>query len=101
MEMRLDEAAVREALRGVVDPELWANIVDLGLVRTIAVEDGNVTIDLVLTVPGCPLSGWIVDQVRRAVDALPGVKQVDVRLLDEPWAPSDVDWASWTRESPR
>jgi len=92
METQLDEAAVRDALRGVVDPELWANIVDLGLVRSIGVDAGSVTVDLVLTVPGCPLSGWIVDQVRGAVEALPGVRQVDVRLLDEPWAPEDLAW---------
>ncbi len=97
METGLDEAAVRDAMRRVVDPELGVNIVDLGLVRAIGVEDANVTIDLMLTIPGCPLSGWIVDPVRRAVETLPGARQVDVRLLAEPWTPSDLDWASWVR----
>ena len=92
-----DEAAVRDALRGVVDPELWANIVDLGLVRAIRIEARTVTIDLVLTAPGCPLAGWIVQRVRIAVGEVPGVEQVDVRLLDEPWSPNLVDWESWVR----
>lgn len=97
MEALLDEAMVRDALREIIDPELRANIVDLGFVRSIAVEDGKVGIELVLTVPGCPLSGWIVGQVRRAVEALPGVERVEVRLLDQPWTTDDIDWAAWVR----
>jgi len=97
MDTALDEAAVRDALRQIIDPELWANIVDLGLVRAIRIDDGSVAIDLVLTAPGCPLSGWITQQVRTAVSGLPGVRQVDVNLLDEPWMPAGVDWQSWLR----
>ncbi len=84
-----DDSAVREALRGVVDPELGASIVDLGLVRTIGVQDGHVRIELVLPAPGCPLAGWLAGQVQAAVAALPGIGRVDVNLLDEPWTPAD------------
>lgn len=97
MEAPLDEAAVRDALRTVVDPELGVSIIDLGLVRAVNVEDANVTIELVLTTPACPLSGWIAAQVRRAVVSMPGAQQVAVRVLAEPWAPGDLDWAGWVR----
>ena len=95
--VEVDEAAVRDSLRHVFDPELGVNIVDLGLVRAIRVEGSVVTIDLVVTVPGCPLAGWILDRVRMAAEALPGVDRVHVTLLDEPWGPSEIDWASCLR----
>jgi serine O-acetyltransferase len=93
----LNAAAVRDALRTVIDPELGANIVDLGLVREIRAEGGNVTVDLVLTVPGCPLSGWMIERVRAAVAEVAGVQRVEVNLLDEPWSPAQSDWQSWLR----
>lgn len=93
----LTEEAVRAALRGVIDPELGANVVDLGMVKEVAIADGQVTVKLVLTAPGCPLAGWIVLQAQRAVAALPGVAGVQVNLLDEPWQPPGAaeDWQSW------
>ena len=78
------EERVREALRGVLDPELGMNIVDLGMVRTVKVKGGQVSIDLVLTAPGCPLSGWIVETARHAASNVPGIKQVEMQLLNEP-----------------
>ncbi len=92
----LNEQAVRDALRGVVDPELGMNLVDLGMVKQIAIVDSQVSVQLVLTAPGCPLAGWIVWQVRLAIGALPEVQQVEVTLLDEPWEPGAAfDWESW------
>ena len=93
----LTEQAVREALRGVIDPELGANVVELGMVKQIEIADGQVNVQLVLTAPGCPLAGWIVMQAQRAVGALPGVAGVQVNLLDEPWQPPGAaeDWQSW------
>jgi serine O-acetyltransferase len=92
----LNEQAVREALRTVIDPELGMNLVDLGMVKQIAIVAGQVSVQLVLTAPGCPLAGWIVWQVRQTLSALPGVKQVEVTLLDEPWQPDEAfDWESW------
>ncbi|MCX7708099.1 MAG: metal-sulfur cluster assembly factor [Anaerolineae bacterium] len=93
----LTEAVVREALRAVMDPELGANVVDLGMVRGIEIADGQVTVKLVLTAPGCPLAGLIAWQAQRAVAALPGVKGVQVKFLDEPWQPPSAaqDWQSW------
>ncbi len=93
----LTEEAVREALRGVIDPELGANVVDLGMVKRIGIMDGQVTVQLVLTAPGCPLAGLIAWQAQRAVAALPGVTDVRVEFLDEPWQPpgASQDWQSW------
>ncbi len=90
----LDESTVREALRDVIDPELGASVIDLNMIRKIEISESKVSIDLVLTAPGCPLSGYITEQIRSVVGALPGVTQVDVKLLDEPWEPND-DWKSW------
>ena len=97
----LTEAIVRDALRGVIDPELGANVVDLGMVKQIEIAAGQVDVQLVLTAPGCPLAGWIVLQAQRAVGALPGVTGVQVNLLDEPWQPpgSSEDWQSWVNSA--
>lgn len=92
----LTEAVVRDALRGVIDPELGANVVDLGMVKQVTIADGQVTVQLVLTAPGCPLAGLIAWQAQRAVAALPGVTEVRVEFLDEPWQPPGADdWQSW------
>ncbi len=92
----LSQEAVHDALRSVFDPELGENLVDLGMVRQIDIADGQVTVYLVLTVPGCPLAGWIAHEVQQAVSRLPGVKRVEVRLLDEPWQPPERnDWLNW------
>ncbi len=93
----LTEQAVRDALRDVIDPELGANVVDLGMVKQIGIIGDLVSVKLVLTSPDCPLAGWIVTQARRAVAALPGVADVQVEVLDEPWDPNGAsdDWQSW------
>jgi ATP-binding protein involved in chromosome partitioning len=75
----LNEAAVRDALRGVVDPELGDNIVDLGMVDTVEIgPGGTVTVRVALTTPSCPLRGQIKAEVMARVGALPGVSAVDV-----------------------
>lgn len=83
------EQEVIAALSEVVDPELGASLIDLNMVRRIEISDGQVTVHLVLTVPGCPLVWWIVESVREAVSAVPGVQRVEVELLNEPWQPPD------------
>lgn len=86
---------VRRMLRTVIDPELGVNIVDLGLLYDIVVDDGgNVAIAMTLTTPGCPLGGLLDDQIRICLTALPQVREVRVELVWEPpWEPqamSDV-----------
>src|SRR5258708_15110527 len=74
------EAEVLDALRPVEDPEIHQSIVDLDMVRTIAVEGDRVGVTVALTVAGCPLRTEITRRVTDAVSALPGVGQVDVDL---------------------
>jgi Mrp family chromosome partitioning ATPase len=74
------ESEVRNALAQVQDPELGQNIVDLGMVRDIHVTDGSVAFTLALTSLSCPFKDRMVDSAKEAVQALEGVKDVDVYL---------------------
>jgi ATP-binding protein involved in chromosome partitioning len=75
-----DEALVRTALRSVVDPELHADIVELGMVTDVATgDDGAVTVTVALTVASCPLRNQIAGDVERHVASVPGVRSVTVR----------------------
>lgn len=77
---------IREALQTVFDPELGLSIVELGLVYGIEIRGGAVSIVMTLTAPGCPIHGVMLDWVRQAVRAVPGVEAVDVALtFDPPW----------------
>ena len=84
------EEDLKEALRTVYDPEIGINIVDLGLVYDILVEDdGEVGVTMTLTSPGCPLSHVIGEQVREALDGLPGITSVKLDLVwTPPWSPA-------------
>jgi metal-sulfur cluster biosynthetic enzyme len=86
---------VEEAMKDVVDPELGINVVDLGLVYGIHVDDDNVaTIDMTLTSAACPLTDEIEEQARYALVAGPGGGIVaDVRLnwvWLPPWGPDKI-----------
>ena len=85
----LGEDVVRAALREVIDPELGVNIVDLGLVYDIAVDDsGDVRVTMTLTTPGCPLAGYLDDEINGCLRRFPAVGKVDVELVWEPpWRP--------------
>jgi ATP-binding protein involved in chromosome partitioning len=74
------EADVLEALRPVEDPELHRSIVDLDMVRNIAIEGDAVRVTVALTVAGCPLRTEITNRVGGAVTALPGVEQFDIEF---------------------
>jgi len=76
---------VRNALKKVIDPEVGISIVELGLVKEIGIENGDVEIRMVLTTPTCPLAGYLIEQVRRRLRGIAGVERVEVTLLDEPW----------------
>jgi len=76
----ISEHEVRAALAAVMDPELGRNIVDLGMVRDVALAEGRVTFTLALTTLACPLKEQIERNARLAVLALPGVQSVDIQL---------------------
>lgn len=85
----ITEEKVREVLKTVIDPELGINIVDLGLVYGIEIDDeNNVHVIMTLTTPGCPLHDSIQTGVYNAVSAMEGVGQVSVNLVwFPPWSP--------------
>ncbi len=74
------EDEVLESLRAVIDPELGDTIVDLGMVRAVAVADDHVTVDVALTIAACPLRTQIERDVRGHVGALDWVHDVEVRV---------------------
>jgi metal-sulfur cluster biosynthetic enzyme len=80
---------VREALRQVIDPELGYNIVDLGLVYNVAIENGGVVrIIMTTTTPGCPATTYLKEGAAASVSVLQGVESVDVELTYDPhWTP--------------
>ncbi len=73
---------VREALKGVMDPELKRSIVDLGMVQDIAIDDDHVQLTLALTTMACPLKDRIAGDARQAILALDGVEKADVELTE-------------------
>jgi metal-sulfur cluster biosynthetic enzyme len=88
----LDEDTVRAALRRVKDPELNLNIVDLGLVYSIAVTGPKVSIDMSLTSPGCPSGPEIMTAAEQQIRSLDGVEDVAVNLVWDPmWSPERIE----------
>jgi metal-sulfur cluster biosynthetic enzyme len=90
--MAISEDAVREALKKVVDPELFVNIIDLGLVYVVGlteVEDKtDVTVEMTMTSPACPAGPQLVSQAKAAVGGLEGVGNVEVKVvMIPPWTP--------------
>jgi metal-sulfur cluster biosynthetic enzyme len=81
--------AVREALKQVVDPELGLNIVDLGLVYDVQVDErGDVDIQYTLTTMGCPIGPLIEDQIRAFLAPIPGIGEVRPEFVIRPaWTP--------------
>lgn len=83
---RLTDAIVA-ALKTVYDPEIPADIYELGLIYKVDVDDDrNVAIDMTLTAPGCPVAGEMPGWVENAVASVPGVQAVKVAMVfDPPW----------------
>src|SRR3954449_11463311 len=75
------------ALKTVYDPEIPADIYELGLIYNVDIDDErNVAIEMTLTAPGCPVAGEMPGWVENAVGAVPGVKGVKVTIVfDPPW----------------
>ena len=76
--MALSAEKVFESLRNVMDPELDHNVVELGLIQGVEVEDGEVFIDLQLTSPHCPFANEIIRRVTENVRKLEGVREVSI-----------------------
>ncbi len=77
---------VYEVLRNCYDPELPVNLVDLGLIYDVKVDDDSVHVVMTLTARGCPAHSFISEQVREEVAKIEGVKSVNVQVVwDPPW----------------
>ena len=89
--MAITEDGVRETLKNVIDPELFVNIVDLGLIYVVDLkpaddEKTDISIDMTLTSPMCPAGPQLVAQSKQVVGAMEGVGEVEVKVvMDPPW----------------
>src|SRR5437660_2380006 len=78
--MAVEQTAVLDALRVVKDPDLHRDIVSLGFIKNLRVDDGRVAFTIELTTPACPVKDQMRDQARTAVMQVPGVSAVDVQM---------------------
>lgn len=86
------EKEVRKALRKVKDPELNLDVVVLGLVYDVEVNDSHVKVNMSLTSPMCPAAAQIVDDAKAAVLGIEGIESADVELTFTPaWTPDRID----------
>ncbi len=90
--MPLSEETILAAMRQVRDPELMVNVVDLGLVYGVGVDElegkSNIRIIMTMTTPACPFGPELVQEVKNVVGDLEGVGKVDVQItLSPPWTP--------------
>mgnify|MGYP000887307306 FL=1 len=76
----IDEFKIREAVKSVLDPELKKSLLDLGMIRDIHVENGQVWLTLALSTARCPRKDAMVEEIKGVLGKLPGVAGVDVRL---------------------
>lgn len=91
----LNEAAVLEALRQVIDPEIGINIVDLGLVYGVRIQPDEIEIDLTMTTPACPLGDLIMDDIRRTLKQGAPNRRINIRLVWTPiWGPERMSDAA-------
>lgn len=91
--MTIAEDKIREALKQVIDPELFVNIVDLGLIYDITLEEqedgqSNVSIDMTMTSPACPAGPQLVANSKSVVGQIEGVGEVEIKIVMDPaWTP--------------
>ena len=89
--MAVTEKDVQKALKGVKDPELGLDLVVLGLVYDIQVDNADVKAIISLTSPMCPVAGQIVEDARVAIESMEGVEKAEVELtFDPPWTPERI-----------
>ncbi len=83
---------VLKKLEEVVDPELFVDVVSLGLIYELEKEKSNLKITMTLTFPGCPYGDTLMEQVKEKAEELNLFEKVDVNLTFEPpWNPDKID----------
>jgi metal-sulfur cluster biosynthetic enzyme len=82
---------VMQVLKTVDDPEVGVDVVNLGLIYGLDVEDDIVKIKMTMTTPNCPLTDWILFDVQKKVEKMEGAKECDIELIWEPpWTPDMI-----------
>ena len=92
--MSVTEEGIREELKKVIDPELFVNIVDLGLVYVVDIQSDqeadklDVKIDMTMTSPACPAGPQLIGQSKQVVSQMDGIGEVEIKIvMDPPWTP--------------
>jgi len=88
--MSNDEAlkkAVEEALHNVLDPELGASLMELGMIKSVTVKNHVATIEMRLTTPFCPLVGQLTSEVKRAAEGVDGILRAEVKVVEFGFSP--------------
>ena len=85
----VSEETVLENIKQIIDPEIGINIVDMGLIYGVDINDTTVDITMTLTSPGCPAGGQIVNGTQQVTQQMDGVEEVNVSVV---WTPR------WTME---
>ena len=81
MDKELGEKVV-EKLRSVMDPETYLDVLTMGLIKDLVVENGNISLTFKPTVPTCPMGIQIAHDIKTAVKSVPGVRKVDITVIE-------------------
>ena len=93
--MILTKDTVISCLQNVIDPELGINIVDLGLIYNVLIDETKISVDMTLTTPGCPMAGVLAGSVEQAIRQAFEQADVEVSLVwDPPWTPDRLSDAA-------
>ena len=83
----LDAETVINALKDLYDPEIPISVVDLGLIYSVEVDNGEVAVEMTLTTPGCPMGAYLAQRAEWRIAELDGVEDVTIDLVwDPPWS---------------
>ena len=80
----ITEEQVIKCIKTVMDPEIPVNLYDLGLIYSINITSNNVSVEMTLTNPNCPVAGQMPENVGKSIEHLNGLKSIEVKLVWEP-----------------
>ena len=96
--MDITKERVLASIETVTDPELGINVVDLGLIYNVLIEDAKISVDMTLTSPGCPMAAMIASDVELAIREAFETMDVEVSIVwDPPWTPERLSPAGRTQ----